>query len=70
MPVEIEILPSSTVFEAGTRLELTVQGRDAAKYPAFKHGDLVNRGRHVIHAGGRCDAHLVVPLTRGVIAAA
>jgi len=63
--VEIEILPSSTLFEAGSRLELWVLGRDAAKYPAFKHRRLVNRGTHIIHCGGKFDSHLLLPLTRG-----
>ena len=62
VPVEIEILPSSTWFEAGSRLEVTVQGRDAAKYPAFKHRDLVNRGIHSLHCGASYDAHLLVPV--------
>jgi predicted acyl esterase len=67
VPIEIEILPSSTQFEAGERLALVVTGHDAAKYPAFKHRRLVNRGRHIVHCGGRFDAHLLVPLTRGAL---
>jgi uncharacterized protein len=68
VPVEIEILPSSTLFEAGSRLELSVQGKDGAKYPAFKHTALVNRGAHVIHCGGQYDSHLLLPLAAGKIA--
>jgi uncharacterized protein len=68
VPVEIEILPSSTWFEPGSRLELSVQGKDAAKYPAFKHGKRVNRGMHMIHTGGRYDSHLLMPVTWGKIA--
>jgi len=67
VPVEIEILPSSTWFEAGSRLEVSILGRDAAKYPAFNHRQLVNRGTHAIHCGGRFDSHLLVPLIRGAI---
>ena len=63
VPVEIEILPSSTAFEAGTRLELSIQGRDGVKCPVIKHRDLVNRGTHTIYAGGRFDSHLLVPVT-------
>ena len=70
VPVEIEILPSSTWFEAGSRLELSILGRDAAKYPAFGHRNLVNRGTHAIHCGGRFDSHLLVPLIRGAISSA
>lgn len=68
VPVEIEILPSSTLFEAGSRLELSIQGKDAAKYPAFKHAALVNRGTHAVHCGGRFDSHLLLPVARGEIA--
>jgi predicted acyl esterase len=28
---------------------------------------LINRGRHVIHCGGRFDSHLLMPLIRGAI---
>ena len=49
VPVEIEILSSSTWFEAASQLEVAILGRDAAKYPALRHRRLVNRGRHVIH---------------------
>jgi predicted acyl esterase len=64
VPVEIEIWPSATLFEAGSMLQLTVQGRDAAKYPAFRHQKLVNRGWHTIFTGGQFDSHLAVPLNR------
>ncbi len=67
VPVEIEILTSSTLFEAGSRLDVLILGRDAAKYPAFRHRRLVNRGTHAIHCGGRRDSHLLVPLVRGTI---
>jgi predicted acyl esterase len=68
VPVEIEILPSCTWFESGTRLELAVLGTDGAKYPAFRHKKTVNRGKHSIHCGGRYDSHLLVPLIRGKLA--
>ncbi|HEY3919226.1 MAG TPA: CocE/NonD family hydrolase [Stellaceae bacterium] len=67
VPAEIEILPSSTLFEAGTRLELSIHGKDGAKYPAFKHTALVNRGTHAIHCGGRFDSHLLLPVAQGNI---
>lgn len=62
VPVDIEILPSSTLFERGSSLRLDIQGRDAAWYPAFAHRHTRNRGRHRIHCGGPYDSHLVVPL--------
>jgi predicted acyl esterase len=62
VPVEIEIWPSATLFEAGATLQLTIQGHDAAKYPAFRHSKLVNRGWHTIFTGGAHDSSLTVPL--------
>jgi putative CocE/NonD family hydrolase len=66
--LDIEILPSSTRFEAGEGLRLIVQGTDINKYPKtevpvyFRHEDSVNRGLHVIHTGAGCDSYLLVPL--------
>jgi len=62
VPLEIEIWPSATRFEAGSTLQLTIQGHDAARYPAFGHRQLVNRGTHAIFTGGRYDSCLVVPM--------
>jgi predicted acyl esterase len=61
VPVEIEVLASSTHFEAGTRLCVEVLGHDAARYPAFSHGRSVNRGTHSIHTGGRYSSVLLTP---------
>ena len=57
--VEIEVLASSTLFEAGSSLMLEVGGHDLARYPAFAHRRTVNRGHHVVHTGGRFDSHLL-----------
>lgn len=62
VPLEIEIWPSSTLFEAGSTLQLTIQGHDAAKYPAFRHRELVTRGWHTIFTGGPYGSYLAVPL--------
>jgi putative CocE/NonD family hydrolase len=62
VPLEIEVWPSATLFEAGSTLQLTIQGHDAARYPAFRHGKLVNRGWHSIFTGGLYDSCLAVPL--------
>jgi len=69
VPLEIEIWPSGTRFEAGEQLRLVVQGVDVYQYPkptmADRHEDTVNRGRHVIYAGGKYDSHLLVPVIPG-----
>jgi uncharacterized protein len=69
VPLEIEIWPSGTRFAAGEGLRLLVQGADIYDYPKpsvyARHEDLVNRGAHVIHAGGPYDSHLLVPIVPG-----
>ena len=68
VPLEIEIWPSGTRFEAGEKLKLIVQGTDLQKYskivaPIFyRHEDTVNRGHHLIYTGGQYDSHLLVPV--------
>jgi predicted acyl esterase len=68
VPVEIEIWPSSTLFRAGETLRVVVQGEDIYTTvpqpgPAMmRHEDTRNSGRHIIHAGGDYDSHLLVPL--------
>lgn len=64
VPLEVEVWPSATLFEAGTSLLLTIQGRDAARYPAFGHRKLVNHGWHTIFTGGPYDSCLVLPRRR------
>jgi len=69
VPVEIEIWPSGTRFEAGETLRLVVQGTDVYTYPeemnTIAHADSVNRGEHRLYAGGKFDAHLLVPVVPG-----
>jgi predicted acyl esterase len=67
VPVEIELWPSSTVFEAGETLRVVIKGMDIYRdalpnLPFARHEDLRNHGRHVIHAGGRYDSHLLMPV--------
>jgi uncharacterized protein len=60
VPVEIEIHPSSTMFEAGTTLRLAVQGRDAPSV-VMAHRATINHGIHRIHCGGPYDSRLMMP---------
>jgi hypothetical protein len=47
VPVQIEILASSTLFEPGSSLRVDILATDPARYPAFKHGRSVSRlARH------------------------
>lgn len=66
VPVEIEIWPSATRFDAGEGLQLIVQGSDIVteavpNAPFARHEDTRNRGTHVIHTGGEFDSHLLAP---------
>ena len=69
VPLDIEILPSGTRFGPGETLRLVIQGRDIYRQPRplvqALHDDSVNRGPHVIHAGGRFDSHLLIPRAPG-----
>jgi predicted acyl esterase len=61
VPVEIEILPSSTLFEPGESLRLVISGRDIVAHSRFGHDKTVNRGRHELQAGAGYAAHLLIP---------
>ncbi|MGH3992711.1 MAG: CocE/NonD family hydrolase C-terminal non-catalytic domain-containing protein, partial [Pseudonocardiaceae bacterium] len=62
--LEIELWPSSTIFQAGERLRLVVQGCDIYAGPEseFGHDVTRNAGRHTIHTGGEYDSHLLAPV--------
>jgi uncharacterized protein len=63
--VEVEILPSSTLFHKGERLRLVIQGRDLIEGPPWGwlgYRRLTNKGVHSIYAGGEYDSHLLVPV--------
>jgi len=62
VPVEIEILPSSTMFRKGERLQVVVQGKDFFSHPALGHYYSVNKGVHSIHTGNKYDTYLLVPI--------
>jgi hypothetical protein len=65
-PVDIEILPTGTLFEAGSTLRLVIMGRDYCRYPKpmlyARHEDTVNLGQHRVHTGGRFESWLQIPL--------
>ena len=66
VPVDIEILPTSVLFEKGERLRLVVQGSDIYLYPSEGHTDghldTVNKGNHTIHTGGKYESFLLAPV--------
>lgn len=65
VPVEIEIWPTSVVFEPGERLVLEVASEDDPRMEPFLHDDPVDRrqrGITTIYAGGDYDSYLLMPL--------
>jgi len=61
VPVDVEILPSSTWFEKDSYLQLIIAGREPVKYNTFKHQSTINRGFHRIYTGGRYGSYLLIP---------
>ncbi|MGZ3412137.1 MAG: CocE/NonD family hydrolase [Xanthobacteraceae bacterium] len=69
VPLDIEIWPSGTLFNAGETLRLIVQGDDLNRYSTqiapvyFRHKQSsVNKGRHTIHTGGKYESYLLAPV--------
>ena len=62
VPVEIEILLSSTLFKKGETLQVVIQGRDVCNLPSMGHHYSVNRGNHAIYTGKDYDSYLLIPI--------
>lgn len=60
--LNIEILPSSTLFEAGSTLVLEIRGRDITELPNFQHHRIFNCGQHTLHTGREHPSRLLVPV--------
>lgn len=65
VPVDIEILPSGTLFEKGSTLRLIIQGSDIVPNPVSRHDETVNKGPNSVHTGGQYPSRLLVPLIAG-----
>ncbi len=61
VPVEIALLPSSTLFRRGESLRLYVQGHSAVDNPLLAYEWLINKGRHAIYTGDHYDSYLQIP---------
>ena len=64
MELNVEILPSSTFFEAGSSLVLELRGRDITELPNFQHHRIFNCGHHTLHTGPSHPSRLLVPVVR------
>lgn len=66
VPVDIEIVATSTRFLAGESLKLTIQGTDIfgneEVAQSAQHKLTVNKGKHTIYTGGVHESYLVMPV--------
>lgn len=60
--LDIELLPSSTLFEPGSTLVLDIGGQDLAINPMQQHLQLFNAGNHTVHIGGQHPSALLLPI--------
>lgn len=60
--LDIELLPSSTLFEAGSTLVLDIGGQDLALNPMQQHLQLFNAGNHTVHVGAEHPSALLLPV--------
>ncbi|GLB10313.1 hypothetical protein AtubIFM57258_006716 [Aspergillus tubingensis] len=64
--LRIPIWAGGIAFDEGESLRLEIKGHDPIlpEYPALREGPKnLNRGRHVVHTGGKHQSSLIVPLT-------
>jgi predicted acyl esterase len=61
VPVDIELYPSSTFFSAGETLQLIIAAEEIISSPPYRKDASFNRGKHVVHFGGKFDSYLLVP---------
>ncbi|PHK48704.1 CocE/NonD family hydrolase [Staphylococcus edaphicus] len=69
VPVEIEILPSGTLFKKDESIQVVIKGSEVVKGNStpgmstrYEHSDTVNQGIHTIYTGDTYDSHLLVPV--------
>lgn len=64
-PVDIEIWPSGTSFQAGEGIRLVIKGQDIYDYPKpsiyARHEDLRNQGVQHVHMGADYPSRLLIP---------
>jgi len=62
VPVEIALLPSSTLFRKGETLSLEIQGHCPVHNTLVEYDWLINKGKHAIYTGSDYDSYLQVPV--------
>lgn len=71
VPIEIEWLPSGTLFKKGESLAVVVKCNEIIKGNStplpnmkthYEHEDTVNKCNHLVYTGGDYDSHLIIPV--------
>lgn len=64
VPVDIAIVPHSRIWHKGQKLRVQVAGRYIRDEGWFEplQWETDNKGRHIIHSGGKYDSYLQVPI--------
>ncbi|KAM6529736.1 hypothetical protein FALCPG4_007864 [Fusarium falciforme] len=66
VPIDIEILPTSTLFRSGETLRVKIQGNDCFRHSTPDvvqfHERTVNQGKHYIYTGPFYESYLVLPV--------
>jgi predicted acyl esterase len=63
VPIDVEIYPTSRIWHKGQQIRLQLAGhyvREGWFEPFF--WDIDNKGKHVIHTGGKYDSYLQIPV--------
>jgi predicted acyl esterase len=60
--VDVEILPSSTMYRAGESLVVRIQGTELRGAGDITHVGTINAGDHIVYVGGATDSRLTVPV--------
>jgi predicted acyl esterase len=68
VPIEVEIWPSSTAWEAGQKLRMTIQGTQFVndERPTQAKGPMHSWGEVKVWYGGEYDSHLYLPIVEGL----
>jgi uncharacterized protein len=73
VPVEIEVWPTSMIFEAGTTLAVVISGTDDPTTDTFFHNDSADRAASslapitTIWTGAKYDSHILLPVIPSVL---
>ncbi|KAJ5674371.1 uncharacterized protein N7477_004305 [Penicillium maclennaniae] len=66
VPVDIEILPTSTLLRPGETLQVRIQGNDSFRHKTPDvvqfHENSVNKGKHFVYSGSNFESYLVLPI--------